>query len=332
MRLLARIVVGTTIVVALVIAVAFTFLQIRLDQGIAETDRLWQEVPSTRLTNLGSTRSLSILPLVDWHSDRPDLRGEAGVSYLVRTDSNAILFDVGFNQQNTDPSPLQHNMAALGIGIDDFDTIVISHNHPDHVGGMSWARRATFSLGPRQIDLSGKRAFTPVPMTYPGIAPVHSPAPRVLGKGVATVGTIARQLFIGHVEEQALAVNVRGRGLVLIVGCGHQTLPKILDRTAAIFGERIYGLVGGLHYPVPAGRGRIFGLDVQRLLASGNGPFDPLTEKQVRAEIELLRKQAPGLVALGGHDSSDAVIEWFRGAFGPAYRDVRVGEWIKIAS
>ena len=331
MRLLARIVVGVALLVALAIVGAFAYLQIRLGRGIEETERLWRESAPARLADLGSTRSLSILPLADWHTSRPDLRAEPGVSYLVRTDSNAILFDVGFNRQNEDPSPLQHNMDALGIGTGDFDTVVISHLHPDHVGGMGWALRSTFSLGAEQIDLTGRRAFTPVPMTYPEIAPLHSPEPTVLGEGVATIGTIPRQLFIGRVDEQALAVNVRDKGIVLIVGCGHQTLPRILERARAIFSQPIYGLVGGLHYPVPEGRGRLLGLDVQRLLASGEGPFDPLTEAHVRAEIALLKQHSPGLVGLSGHDSSDPVIEWFREAFGPAYRDVRVGEWIEIS-
>jgi metal-dependent hydrolase (beta-lactamase superfamily II) len=331
MRLLARIFVGVALLVALAIVGAFAYLQVRLGRGIEQTERLWRESAPERLADLGSTRSLSILPLVDWHTSRADLKSEAGVSYLIRTDANAILFDVGFNRQSTDPSPLQHNMDALGIGVADFDTVVISHNHPDHVGGMRWARRASFSLGPEQIDLSGKRAFTPVPMSYPGIVPVHAPEPTVLGAGVATTGTIPRQLFIGRVEEQALAVNVRDKGIVLIVGCGHQTLPRILERASALFSEPIYGLVGGLHYPVPEGRGRLLGLDVQRLLAWGEGPFDPLTESQVQEEIALLKQHSPGLVGLSGHDSSDPVIEWFREAFGPAQRDVRVGEWIEIS-
>ena len=331
MRLLARILGGIALLVAVAIVGAFAYLQLRLGDGIEETDRVYRESAPARLADLGSTRSLSILPLVDWHTSRPDLRGEAGVSYLIRTDSNTILFDVGFNRQNADPSPLQHNMDTLGIGAGDFDTVVISHNHPDHVGGMGWARRGSFSLGPEQIDLTGKRAFTPVPMSYPGITPVNSPNPTALGEGVATTGTIPRQLFIGRVEEQALAVNVRDKGVVLIVGCGHQTLPRILERASAIFSEPIYGLIGGLHYPVPEGRGRLLGLDVQRLLASGEGPFDPLTEAQVRAEIEQLKQHSPGLVGLSGHDSSDPVIEWFREAFGPAHRDVRVGEWIEIS-
>lgn len=331
MRLLARILVGVALLVALAIVGAFAYLQIRLGRGIEETERLWSESVPARLADLGSTRSLSILPLVDWHTSRADLQTEAGVAYLVRTDSSSILFDVGFNPQGTDPSPLQHNMEALGVGVEDFDTVVISHDHPDHVGGLDWSLRSSFSLGPEQVDLSGKRAFTPVPMTYPGLEPVHTPDPTVLGPGVATSGTIPRQLFMGRVDEQALAVHVRNRGIVLIVGCGHQTLPRILERASALFSEPVYGIVGGLHYPVPEGRGRLLGLDVQRLLASGEGPLDPLSEAQVREEIALLKQHSPGLVGLSGHDSSDEVIEWFREAFGPAHRNVRVGEWIEIS-
>ena len=38
----------------------------------------------------GETRVLEILPLVDWNVARPGLRGEAGVSYLVRTDRSTM--------------------------------------------------------------------------------------------------------------------------------------------------------------------------------------------------------------------------------------------------
>jgi metal-dependent hydrolase (beta-lactamase superfamily II) len=221
-------------------------------------------------------------------------------------------------------------MRALGIRVDDFDTIVISHNHLDHVGGMRWARRQTFSLGNEQRDLTGKRVFTPVPMTYPGLTPVHAKDPTVIAEGVATTGTIPRQLFIGWVEEQALVVNVARKGLVLIVGCGHQTVPKLFDRTRAVFSEPIHGLVGGLHYPVPKGRAVVLGIPIQKLIASGNGPFSPVNQQEISANIDMLRRLDLGLVGLSGHDSSDEVIEQFREAFGSAHRDVRVGEPIVV--
>ncbi|MDP2824198.1 MAG: MBL fold metallo-hydrolase [Sulfuritalea sp.] len=63
-------------------------------------------------------------------------------------------------------------MLQLGIKLADIDTIVISHNHMDHVGGQGFAHSRTFSLGPEQVDLQGKRVFVPASMTYPGIVPM----------------------------------------------------------------------------------------------------------------------------------------------------------------
>ena len=322
---------GIVLLLVVVAAGAFAFAQIRLARGIEAAERAWREHQPPAIGDFGSTQSLSILPLVDWYASRPGLETEAGVSYLVETDRSAILFDVGFNRQGRDPSPLLHNMRALGIGMDDFDTIVISHDHADHVGGMKQSRERTFSLGTEQLDLTGKRVFTPVPMTYPGLEPVHAKDPTVIAEGVATTGTIPRQLFIGWVEEQALVVHVAGRGLVLIVGCGHQTVPKLLSRTQAVFSEPLRGLVGGLHYPVPKGRAVVLGLPLQKLLASGDGPLRPVTQQEVSVHIDMLRELDLELVGLSGHDSSDEVIQQFRSAFGSAYRDIRVGERISFA-
>lgn len=135
---------------------------------------------------------------------------------------------------------------------------------------------------------------------------------------------------MGRIEEQSLAVNVAGKGLVLIVGCGHQTLPKLLRRTEEAFDRPLYGLVGDLHYPVPDGRLNILGLNAQRLMASGKSPWDPLAEEDVMKNIELLQTYEPGVVGLGSHDTSDEMIARFREAFGPNYREVRVGQKITL--
>lgn len=298
--------------------------------GVREAERIWLEYQPPKIRNFGSTKSLTILPLIDWYTSSPDLIGEPGVSYLIKTDHNAILFDVGLNQDEVDPSPLQHNMRALGITTADFDTIVISHNHPDHVGGFQWQDLETFSLGNEQIDLSRKRAFTPIPMTYPGLDPVHSKDPTVIAQGVATTGTIPRQLFLaGWIEEQSLVVNVEGKGMVLIVGCGHPTLKKILKRTEQVFSEPIYGVIGGLHYPVPDGRLTLYWLDIQPLVST-ESLFYPITMEDVMAEIKILKERKPGIVSLSAHDSSDEAIEQFRQAFGLVYKDLRVGEPIVV--
>ena len=77
--------------------------------------------------------------MIDWQTANEYLMGEAGVSYLIKTDQSTILFDLGLNGKQSDPSPLLHNMKHIGVAVDDFDAIVvISHNHRDHVGGSRW--------------------------------------------------------------------------------------------------------------------------------------------------------------------------------------------------
>lgn len=322
--------------ILILLAILFTlmtYLMIRFRKGKRKAELQWQRSTVQKIRDLGTTKSLEMIPLIDWYTSRKDLKGEAGVSYLIKTDKNSILFDVGYNMEQSDPSPLLHNMKQLGITIDDFDTIVISHNHVDHVGGMKWQRHKSFSLTTHQIDLGKKAVYTPVPMTYPGLNPICTEEPTVIAKGVATIGTIPSQLFfLGWTPEQALAVNVEGKGIVLVVGCGHQTLPKIIKRAEALFEEPIYGMVGGLHYPVTGGRGKIMGIAVQKYVGTGKVPWRPITMDEVQENIERLKKRNPEVVGLSAHDSCDASVAAFRSAFPTAYKEIKVGESIVIGN
>jgi 7,8-dihydropterin-6-yl-methyl-4-(beta-D-ribofuranosyl)aminobenzene 5'-phosphate synthase len=240
-----------------------------------------------------------------------------------------VLLDVGLNWLGADPSPLENNMRVLGVDFRDIHSVVISHKHIDHVGGLRWLRGGTFSPGNVQPDLRDKRLVVPVPMDYSGTRPIVASHPTILAEGVATIGTIPGQIFAGRVDEQALAVNVQGKGIVLIVGCGHQTLTKLLDRTKALFKEPLYGVVGGLHYPVPRGRIIKAGVDVQNFVVFGLTHVP--TRGHVQARIDQLAAQSPQWVSVSAHDSSDETIEQFRRVFGERYRDLRVGEWQHIS-
>jgi 7,8-dihydropterin-6-yl-methyl-4-(beta-D-ribofuranosyl)aminobenzene 5'-phosphate synthase len=303
--------------------------EVRYAVGKRQADRAWSRATVSKLSGVGSTRSLAILPLVDWFVARPDLRGEAGVSYLIRTDRRTILMDTGLNLGRADPSPLLHNMRALGVSLADIDTVVISHRHADHVGGLGWLRRKTFSLGNKQLPLDGKQLIVPTPMTYPGAVVRCAPEPTVVAPGVATTGTIRAQLYVGRIDEHALAVRVEGKGIVLVVGCGHQTLPRILERAGQLFEEPVYGVVGGLHYPFPRGRLQTFGLDLQNLLVYG--PLRGPRLVDVRRDVRRLAEHHPAWVSLSAHDSSDEMIREFRQDFPGVYRDLKVGEWQTIA-
>lgn len=315
----------------LVPVLAIGVIEVRTRAGIPELEEEFASYTPPRIAELGSTKTLSILPLIDWHTSDPGLRGEMGVSYLVETDGQRILFDVGHNTEQESPSPLEHNMAALGVTTESLDAVVISHNHFDHVGGHGRQKERTFAIGVEQVPLPGVRAFVPIPMTYPGLEPVHSAEPMRIGEGVASTGTIPRQLAYFRIDEQALAVNVEGKGIVLIVGCGHQTIPKLLKRYDDVFDEPLYGIVGGLHFPVPEGRLKLLGLDVQRRLASGEGIFSPITMDVVEQELAMLEARDLGVVGVGGHDSSDEVISMYEEAFGDRYERVEVGRRIVVA-
>jgi metal-dependent hydrolase (beta-lactamase superfamily II) len=317
-------------VLGLVLIAAVVFVELRNRSGVRRAEAEFAAYEPSPIGDFGATRTLSILPLIDWHTSSPELRGEMGVSYLIETDEHRILFDVGQNARQESPSPLELNMKALGGALDSVDTVFISHNHFDHVGGKPRQTARTFSVGLEQVPLPSVRAFVPIPMTYPGLSPIHAADPKRIGEGVASTGTIPRQLVFGWIDEQALVVRVADRGAVLIVGCGHQTISKLLERYDQVFSEPLYGIVGGLHFPVPEGRLKLLGLNAQRILASGTGMLSPITMDDVKEDMNELRGRNLRLIGVGGHDSSDEVIAMFSDTFGDAYRHVRVGERILV--
>jgi 7,8-dihydropterin-6-yl-methyl-4-(beta-D-ribofuranosyl)aminobenzene 5'-phosphate synthase len=316
------------LIVFLAITGAFLAMEWRR-MALAKTIETQSSVSADlHITDLGSTQRLEIIPLVNWHAAAPELATEAGVAYLVRTDHATVLYDLGYNARREAHSPLKRNMEQLGISMDEIDAIFISHRHRDHVAGLAAERSGRLQVEGSLPNLQGKMIFTPENIIYPGSTPLIVDAPKRLFQGVATTGPIIRSLFMGPVKEQSLVVHVAGRGLVVIVGCGHQTVPALLDRLADAFAEPLFGMVGDFHYPVPEGRLRIAGLDAQRLFASGDGPFKPITMTQAQAELKMLDQLQ--LLALGGHDTSDEVIDWAADRFGDRFRRVNVGEPIIV--
>lgn len=325
------------IFIGLILLIA-AFIAAKTLQLKSGRERVNREIASARIhemTPFGSVEKLSILPLVDFYAARPDLKTEAGVSYLISADETKILLDVGFNAKKETPSPLMHNMETLGVSPQDIDMIFISHAHLDHLGGMADQKQKTFSFSRSAVDVPEIPVYAPVALTPSALNPKPMPhvvnTPTVLKPGIASIGPIPRFLFLmGYTLEHALAVNVAGKGIALVIGCGHQTIERIIDRAQALFKEPIYAIIGGLHYPVNGGRIKLGPINIQRIVGSDRPPWRGIREADVKSAIAAINQVSPAIVSLSPHDSSDWTIEQFRQAFGDRYVDLQVGKEIRI--
>ncbi len=293
-----------------------------------EIERAQEKASAEKIENLGSVSQLSVMPLVEFYSSDARLAGESGVSYLITVDGQKILFDVGCNEHDEEPSPLARNMAVLGISASDLDAVFISHCHLDHVGGRSCQAHKTFALSKRPVDLGGIPAYVPTPMTHASARTEYISEPRKLGEGLASTGPLDRAIWlVGPVSEQSLLVNVKDKGPVMIVGCGHPSLSRLVERAQAVAGGPLYGIIGGLHFPVTGSR---VGKGRQNIIGNGKLPWQRITRNEAREAAAAMARLDLKLVALSAHDSCDWTLGVFREALGERYRTVMVGEEIVI--
>jgi 7,8-dihydropterin-6-yl-methyl-4-(beta-D-ribofuranosyl)aminobenzene 5'-phosphate synthase len=305
------------------IGAALAVLTLRFRRNQQRADEAWTSLKPQPL-DLETVERLSIMPLVDARTANEDLLGEAGVSYFVQAGATRVLFDLGFNAGKVSPSPLQQNAEILGVDLDTADVVVISHRHLDHVGGLKAQMAHSFVLPTVKMERNGTTVYVPEPLQHPAADVRLVEGPQHIAPGVVTLGPISRALFVmGLTPEQALAVNVAGKGIVLIVGCGHQGVRRIVERAEALFDEPLYGLVGGLHYPVT-------GSPAQRILGTDRPLWQPLTTADVEESIQYLREKGLEWVALSAHDSCEWTLDAFEEAWGGGFQVVTVGQALEV--
>lgn len=161
----------------------------------------------------------------------PPLGTGWGFACVVETGGDRILFDTG-----SDGTVLISNMRTLGIDPVGIDSLVISHEHWDHVGGID----ALLNTGARPV------AYVPHSFTdefREGLAGritvVEVTAPAAVGERARTTGELGTS-----VVEQALVVPT-AEGLVVVTGCAHPGIVHIVDSAGS--GERVALVVGGFH-------------------------------------------------------------------------------------
>jgi len=222
------------------------------------------------------------------HQDDPVFDGpvaEHGFSALVEVETanggvHRLLFDTGVS-----PDGMVNNMRRLGLAPDSVSAVVCSHGHFDHTTGLDGLARTLGGparlpvvLHPqfwsrRRLTLPGRDPWE-LPSTSRagleglGFEIIERPEPSFLFDGsVLITGEVPRTTdfergFAIHqalrngswepdpliLDDQALVVNVDGRGLLVITGCGHAGVVNIVRYARALTGiEHVHAVVGGLH-------------------------------------------------------------------------------------
>jgi 7,8-dihydropterin-6-yl-methyl-4-(beta-D-ribofuranosyl)aminobenzene 5'-phosphate synthase len=219
-------------------------------------------------------------PLLAGGNTDDALRAEHGFSVLVTITKEGretrVLFDAGRT-----PDGLVENMRRLDLPPADIDIIVLSHGHWDHVTGMDglvgrlgrasmptlihpefWTRRRLAFPGrdPFELPSTSKSALQGA-----GFEIVEQRQPSFLLDGSLLVtGEVDRTAefergFPGHeahrhsgwepdpliLDDQALVATIRGRGLVVLTGCGHSGIVNILRYVRTLTGEnRTHAVLG----------------------------------------------------------------------------------------
>lgn len=270
--------------------------------GTLNLDRMDQAMP----LDLPELEYLELTVVVEEKNEEGYL-GDAGVSYMFRSDMGSLLYDVGFGPER--PS-FGYNANKLGIKLDQIDSLCISHLHPDHMGGIKATRSKCVLLSEEVGEPQGHTCYLPDKAEAAGFNCEVIDKPQLLTAGIATTGPLARSLFFfGLTEEQALVARLKGKGLVVFTGCGHPTIEVIIQMVRMISNEDIYIIGGGLHFPVTGGRGNRAGIQFQTLLGTGKPVWKRITDKDLNSTIRVLNETNPSKVFLSAHDSCDYSLE-----------------------
>ena len=215
-----------------------------------------------------------------------------GFSCLVGGAEKPILFDTGPG------GSLLVNMEKLAIEPQSIDTVVLSHIHPDHTGGLE--------------SFLGKNPEVAVylPKSFPerfkdnvqaqGAKVIEVERPMEICEDVWSTGQLGKLI-----KEQSLVIRTEG-GLVVIVGCSHPGIVNIVHAAKDLLQDDILLVMGGIHLEW-AGKGKI---------------------EKVISVFKHLQVRYVGLC----HGSGDKAMSIFEEHFGRKYIKLGVGKVITIAN
>ena len=178
-------------------------------------------------------QDIRITVVYDNNADKPGLEVGWGFSAAVRVAERTVLFDTGRE------GALLGNLEKLAIEPNSIEVIVLSHIHPDHSGGLE--------------SFLGKKSDVAVylPKSFPSNFKDNV---RGFGAEIVEVGQcleICADVYstgeLGRwIKEQSLILRT-DKGLIVITGCAHPGIVKVVSRVKELLKDDILLVMGGFH-------------------------------------------------------------------------------------
>jgi 7,8-dihydropterin-6-yl-methyl-4-(beta-D-ribofuranosyl)aminobenzene 5'-phosphate synthase len=228
-------------------------------------------IASACLASVTAQAETRITILYDAFGNDRAMKKDWGFSALIEVAGKRILFDTG-----NDRETFAANLKAKGIDLTKLDFLVLSHRHSDHMAGLSYALSVNPTLkiyAPREgFGIYGSslpssfyrkdEALPPEMRYYDGTPPEIMKFGTAwqganfetidktteVAPGVTLIALVSDAPGTRELRELSLAINTPD-GIVLLVGCSHPGIEKIVEAAAAI-NPKITLVVGGFHLVV----------------------------------------------------------------------------------
>jgi len=184
--------------------------------------------------SLTAAEDLVLTIIYDNNPYNEELETRWGFSCLVEGMEKTILFDVG-----GEGAVLLENMEKLNINVQAVDTIVLSHIHYDHIGGLSDFLRVNPKVTvymPESLPQSVENI-----VITSGSRLVEVKEPVKICENAYSTGELG-----SYIKEESLIVKT-ARGLVVITGCAHPGIVDIVKEANTILDTTTYLVLGGFH-------------------------------------------------------------------------------------
>jgi len=191
-------------------------------------------------------------------------QAEHGLSYLIETEDEKILFDTGHSEL------FLKNAKLLGLDIEkEVDTVVLSHGHWDHGDGLKYLNNKKLITHPGSfIRRFRKKDLSPVGLSLSKQELLNkfqieeTAEPLMIAKNLFFLGEIPRlnnfesqsTTFTDDfsnddfVKDDSAIVAIENNEIIVITGCSHSGICNITERAKKVTGiDRVKAVIGGFH-------------------------------------------------------------------------------------